>query len=180
MKIELCSLLGTGLLAAVCSTGKTIQLGNMTQTTDATFFLARLAVATMIEAWTMLVVGCIPSFRPLMRAVLQRLWGTPSTDQTLHIYTCQHQKYGRASNDTISDRGRLSLPVDKAHVYNRSKLVITEPNEICKCGKINSNENEVSQKCIGAIMKTTDIAIRYDSISVVKAREAFAVPGLPR
>lgn len=79
MKIGLSFLLGFGLLATAITIVKTVQLVNLShhdEHLDVTFFVARLALATLAEAWIVMAVGCVPTLRPLMRAVMRRVRGT--------------------------------------------------------------------------------------------------------
>lgn len=168
--------MGFGLLAALCSTAKTIELRNLTEATDITFFLSRLNFATMIEAWIVLIVGCVPSLRPLMKAVAQKFLGTPATKQTLRIYTYQHEGHTIVLKDTNSGRGEHGEPGDKVSVYFHPDLCVKEPRELRKAGIKSSNDNELCLRESGLIMKTTDIFIQYDSTLSEKAREGLSVP----
>lgn len=162
--------MGFGLLAAVTSTVKTVELRNLTQTGDTTYFISRLAFATMTEAWIVLIVGCVPSLRPLMKAIVKRLWGSPSTipsKQSFPIYTDQHDKYAKYSNQTRSTHTRLdmaghSMRGDKSLAYFRPEIDIIELPETRKTGSQRSNDYEKSLNGGGAIVKTTDISVRFD------------------
>ncbi|KAJ0109326.1 hypothetical protein J7T55_000251 [Diaporthe amygdali] len=60
MKVGLCFLLGFGLIAAACSALKTAELRNLQhadEEDDITFFVARLSLTTIIEAWIVLVAS---------------------------------------------------------------------------------------------------------------------------
>lgn len=170
LKIGLCCLMGFGLLAAVTSTIKTIELRNLTQTQDNTYYISRLAFATMIEAWIVLIVGCVPSLRPLMKTVVKRLWGTPSTiptKQSFPIYTDQHDKYGKYSNQAKSNDTRLdgaghNLRGDESLAYFRPKTDIIELLETHNLSSPRSFDNENSSNGSGTIVKTTDISVRFD------------------
>lgn len=168
--------MGFGLLAAVCSTIKTIELRNLTQTNDTTFFIARLAFVTMIEAWIVLIVGCIPSLRPLMKALVKRLWDTPTTipsKQSFQIYTEQQDKYGKYSNHTRSNHtgsnhtglngAGQSLKGGHPHAYYDPDSDTVELRETRKIGSQNSSDNEGYWSGNGSIVKTTDISVRFDS-----------------
>lgn len=163
--------MGFGLLAAVCSTIKTIELRNLTQTQDKTFYISRLAFATMNEAWIVLIVGCVPSLRPLMKAFVQKLWGSQCRiphHQSFQIYTDQHDKYGKYSNHTRSihtrfDREVQSLRGDQPFVYYHPSSDILELREARSTGSHNSNISESSWDRNGTIVKTTDISVRFDS-----------------
>lgn len=158
--------MGFGLLAAVCSTIKTIELRNLTMTKDKTFYISLLAFTTMLEAWIVLIVGCIPSLRPLMKAVAKRLWGTPFTKQTYQIYDYQHDKYGKFSKAARFDGADHSFPGGQAHVPCNFKVGTVELCEIRKEGSQDSIDNEASFSGGGTIIKTTDISVWYDSTSV--------------
>lgn len=98
MKIGLSFLLGAGLLAAAMAVAKTVQLSNLShgdEQMDVTFFIARLAIATLIEAWIVLAAGCIPTLRPLMRAAVRRIRGTTSKRQRTPFYGIEN--YGMPS-----------------------------------------------------------------------------------
>lgn len=163
--------MGFGLLAAVTSTIKTIELRNLTQTGDKTYFISRLAFATMTEAWIVLIVGCVPSLRPLMKAIVKRLRGSRSTiptKQSFPIYADQHDKYGKYSNQTRSNHPRLdmtghNLRGDKALAYFHPEIDIIELPQTRNTGSQRSNDNEKSFNGGGAIVKTTDISVRFDS-----------------
>lgn len=89
MKIGLSFLLGAGLLAAAMAVTKTVQLSNLSRgdkQMDVTFYIARLAIATLIEAWIVLAAGCIPALRPLMRAAVRRIRSTTSKRQRTPFY----------------------------------------------------------------------------------------------
>lgn len=162
--------MGFGLLAAVTSTIKTIELRNLTQPQDKTYFISRLAFATMIEAWIVLIVGCVPSLRPLMKAVVKRLWGSSSTiptKQSFPIYTDQHDKYGKYSSQTRSTNTRLdgtshNLRGDKALGYFRPETDIIELLETHNSSSPRSFDHEKSSNGSGTIVKTTDISVRFD------------------
>lgn len=80
MKIGLSFLLGFGLLAAAVALVKTVQLTNLAhhdESADITFFVARLSLATLVEAWIVMAVGCIPTLRPLTKAVMNMFRGPP-------------------------------------------------------------------------------------------------------
>lgn len=170
LKIGLCCLMGFGLLAAVTSTTKTIELRNLTQTQDKTYYISRLAFATMIEAWIVLIVGCVPSLRPLIKAIVKRFWGTASTAPTKHsfpIYTDQHDKYGKYSNQTRSNHTVLdgsghNLRGNKALAYFRPETDIIELLETHNSGSPRSFDNKKFFDGSGTIVKTTDISVRFE------------------
>ena len=98
MKIGLCLLLGFGLIAAASSALKTAELSNLPRADeegDITYFVARLALTTIIEGWIVLVGGCIPPCRPLLKALLARIRGvTPSSART-YLGTHPYQRYDK-------------------------------------------------------------------------------------
>lgn len=112
MKVGVSCLLGFGLLAAAVALTKTVQLTNLAhhgEGMDTTFFVARLALATLAEAWIVMAVGCIPTLRPLMKAAMRRLRGTSAAKQRTPFYDLD--KYGMPSvprGTTRSDVPRAS------------------------------------------------------------------------
>lgn len=115
MKIGLCFLLGFGLIAAACSALKTAELTNLQhadEEDDITFFVARLSLTTIIEAWIVLVGGCIPPCRPLLKALMVKIRGP--TTSTARTYTTSHpyqryDKYGMPSlgGRVVSSTGKI-------------------------------------------------------------------------
>lgn len=97
MKVGLSCLLGFGLLAAVCAIVKTVMLANLTHSEDVTYFIARLAFVTLLEAWIVLLVGCVPPLRPLFAQAAKRMFSHPSKRGTTRIYVQQNGLYGKDS-----------------------------------------------------------------------------------
>lgn len=112
MKIGLFFLLSFGLVAAACSALKTAELTNLQRADeegDITFFVARLSLTTIIEAWIVLIGGCIPPCRPLLKALMTKIRGTVSSSARTYTGTHPYQRYdkygmpfsaGRAANGT--------------------------------------------------------------------------------
>ena len=69
IKVGLCFLLGFGAMAGVCSIIKTAYLPALAASSDVTYSMTRLAITTVTEQWIILIVGCIPSLRPLFRVM---------------------------------------------------------------------------------------------------------------
>lgn len=98
MKIGLCFLLGFGLIAAACSALKTAELTNLQRADeegDITFFVARLSLTTIIEAWIVLVGGCIPPCRPLLKALMVKIRGAASSSARTYPGTHPYQRYDK-------------------------------------------------------------------------------------
>lgn len=98
MKIGLCFLLGFGLVAAACSALKTAELTNLQRADeegDITYFVARLSLTTIIEAWIVLVGGCIPPCRPLLKALLVKIRGATSSSARTYPGTHPYQRYDK-------------------------------------------------------------------------------------
>jgi hypothetical protein len=98
MKIGLCFLLGFGLVAAACSALKTAELTNLQhadEEDDITYFVARLSLTTIIEAWIVLVGGCIPPCRPLLKALLVKIRGTITSSTRTYQGTHPYQRYDK-------------------------------------------------------------------------------------
>lgn len=98
MKIGLCFLLGFGLIAAACSALKTAELTNLQRADeegDITFFVARLSLTTIIEAWIVLVGGCIPPCRPLLKALMAKIRGTAASSARTYTGTHPYQRYDK-------------------------------------------------------------------------------------
>lgn len=98
MKIGLCFLLGFGLIAAVCSALKTAELTNLHRVEeegDITFFVARLSLTTIIEAWIVLVGGCIPPCRPLLKALMVKIRGHSSSSARTYPGTHPYRRYDK-------------------------------------------------------------------------------------
>lgn len=98
MKIGLCFLLGFGLIAAACSALKTAELTNLQRADeegDITFFVARLSLTTIIEAWIVLVGGCIPPCRPLLKALMVKIRGTAASSARTYTGTHPYQRYDK-------------------------------------------------------------------------------------
>lgn len=112
MKVGLSVLLGFGLLAAAMAVIKTVQLTNLAhhdEGADITFYVARLAVATLVEAWIVMAVGCIPTLRPLTRAVVKRFRGSSVARQRtlffeLENYAMQSVRKESAAQSNVQDR----------------------------------------------------------------------------
>lgn len=98
MKIGLCFLLGFGLFAAACSALKTAELTNLQRADeegDITYFVGRLSLTTIIEAWIVLVGGCVPQCRPLLKALLAKIRGTTSSSARTYPGTHPYQRYDK-------------------------------------------------------------------------------------
>lgn len=98
MKIGLCFLLGFGLVAAACSALKTAELTNLQRAEeegDITFFVGRLSLTTIIEAWIVLVGGCIPPCRALLKTLLAKIRGTTTTSNRSYPGTHPYQRYDK-------------------------------------------------------------------------------------
>lgn len=98
MKIGLYFLLSFGLIAAACSALKTAELTNLQRADeegDITFFVARLSLTTIIEAWIVLIGGCIPPCRPLLKALMVKIRGTASASDRTYTGTHPYQRYDR-------------------------------------------------------------------------------------
>ncbi|KAI3395661.1 hypothetical protein diail_1028 [Diaporthe ilicicola] len=108
MKIGLCFLLGFGLFAAACSALKTAELTNLQHTddeSDITYVVARLSLTTIIEAWTVLVGGCIPPCRPLPKALLVKIRGTTASTTRTYQATHPYQRtYGGSGVQSLGGR----------------------------------------------------------------------------
>lgn len=131
MKIGLCFLLGFGLVAAACSALKTAELTNLQRADeegDITYFVARLSLTTIIEAWIVLIGGCIPPCRPLLKALLAKIRGTASsTTRTYGTHPYQrYDKYGApySASRALSlsgNTGRASL-TGRAFTGNHTRV----------------------------------------------------------
>lgn len=107
MKIGLCFLLGFGLIAAACSALKTAELTNLQHTDeegDITYFVARLSLTTIIEAWIVLVGGCIPPCRPLLKALMIRIRGTTASLTRTYQATHPYQRYDKYGGPSLGGR----------------------------------------------------------------------------
>lgn len=112
MKIGLCFLLGFGLVAAACSALKTAELTNLQRADeegDITYFVARLSLTTIIEAWIVLIGGCIPPCRPLLKALLAKIRGTTSSTTRIYTGTHPYQRYDKYGAPYSVSRA-LSVP----------------------------------------------------------------------
>ncbi|KAG8156367.1 hypothetical protein KVR01_013819 [Diaporthe batatas] len=147
MKIGLCFLLGFGLVAAACSALKTAELTNLQRADeegDITYFIARLSTTTIIEAWIVLIGGCIPPCRPLLKTLQAKIRGiTSSTTRTgtyagTHTYQ-RYDKYGAPYSagralSTSGETGRASImgrsfTGNHARAYYDPKGDVTKPWE---------------------------------------------------
>lgn len=134
MKIGLCFLLGFGLFAAACSALKTAELTNLQRAEeegDMTYFVARLSLTTIIEAWIVLVGGCIPPCRPLLKALLAKIRGKTSSSTRTYPGTHPYQRYDKyglpfsAAGRTMSGSGRTvraNLTGGHAFTGNRTRV----------------------------------------------------------
>lgn len=115
IKIGLCFLLGFGLVAAACSALKTAELTNLQRAVeegDITYFVARLSLTTIIEAWIVLVGGCIPTCRPLLKALLVKIRGTMTSSTRTYPGTHPYQRYDKygmpfSASRAVSTSGNL-------------------------------------------------------------------------
>lgn len=169
MKIGLSFLLGFGLLATVCTVAKTVQLTNLIhadEDLDITFFIARLALTTIVEAWIVMIVGCIPPLRPLMKAFMNRVRGISTTNQTPNTY--EYGKHGMPSvrSATISRATRPASTGKQLAAYDDSKLSMTELSELQKSTRRNSSESEkmwfANSNSGGGIVVRTDVDVSYE------------------
>ncbi|KAI7777851.1 hypothetical protein LA080_002974 [Diaporthe eres] len=133
MKIGLCFLLGFGLIAAACSALKTAELTNLQRADeegDMTYFVARLSLTTIIEAWIVLVGGCIPPCRPLLKAFLAKIRGTTSSSARTYPGTHPYQRYDKyglpfsAAGRSVSGTGKNVRTNLTGHAFtgNRTRV----------------------------------------------------------
>lgn len=169
MKIGLSLLLGFGLLATVCTVAKTVQLANLAhadENLDITFFIARLALTTIVEAWIVMIAGCIPPLRPLMKAFMKRIRGVSTTNQTTHAY--DYDIYGMPSvKSATRSSGAIPTSINKrVTVYGDSKLHIMELPELPKSTSRNSSDSEkilfAGSSNSGGIVVRTDVNVSYE------------------
>lgn len=160
MKLGLSSLLGLGMLAAVTSVTKTVQVTNLAhddEGLDITFYIARLALATIVEAWIVLTVGCIPTLRPLIKAAVQRMRGTSTTKQTSQLVV---DKYGMQPVSAVN-RLRMSRNVPTGRRAQKIELSTGQSKES------HGSKMSTSEEADKAIVVVTDVQISYEGREVV-------------
>lgn len=160
MKLGLSVLLGFGMLAAITSVTKTVQIMNLTHDEnglDITFYIARLALTTIIEAWIVMTVGCIPTLRPLMKAAMRRIRGTSTTKQTTQVV------FDRYGMPTVSAMNKSQMSRNMSTGGKTDRTVLHTGGGRESHGSKMSTMEEDSK----AIVVVTDVRVRYEGIDDV-------------
>lgn len=150
MKIGLCFLLGVGLIAAACSALKTAELTNLQRADeegDMTYFVARLSLTTIIEAWIVLVGGCIPPCRPLLKALLAKIRGTTSSSARTYPGTHPYQRYDKyglpfsAAGRTMSGTGKNVRTNLTGHAFTGKRTRVYSDPKVDVAAEFDMQEN---------------------------------------
>lgn len=180
--------MGVGLLAAACAIGKTAMLVNLVQHDDVTFYISRLAFATILEAWIVLLVGCVPPLRPLFAEAAKSIFGataTASRRQITRPYLQQNGLYGR----TLVSTHRKSQVGGMIHVEHHPRYDgISTPDSIESAEMRESHmfeertlktpEDEVRLGGHnGGIVRTTHVAVSFESgpLKMVKEDDMYSL-----
>ena len=132
MKLGLSFLLGFGLIAAICSAIKTVQLTNLSHTDDMTYYIARLSITTTIEAYVILIVGCVPTLRPLVKAIVRKAsQRSRSPSSSTRALRYRHEKFATLSSlysRTISDKSSSGSGGSSSNKTSRRSESIRPPS----------------------------------------------------
>jgi hypothetical protein len=154
---------------------KTTYLRVLSQTEDVTYYIAQLVTWNeyvslptkrkekltnlgRTEKWVVLIVGCIPPIRPLLMVVFHKVVTTArsSSGRNKHYKETELHSYSQASRPGVRPRS------DMARL----------PSVLSAKG---SEDNMLEE---GAIMRTTDISLSYESASAPRTHRAPSDPRL--
>lgn len=149
MKIGLCFLLGFGLIAAACSALKTAELTNLQRAEeedDITYFVARLSLTTIVEAWIVLIGGCIPPCRPLLKALLVKIRGPMPSSARTYFGTHPYQRYDKngmpfSIGRVMSGPGRTFRAGSTGHAFTGNHTRVYHDTKGDVAGEFEMHEN---------------------------------------
>ncbi|KKY26741.1 putative integral membrane protein [Phaeomoniella chlamydospora] len=178
LKLGLCILMGFGLIAAICAIIKTVLLTTISHTEDISYYLARLAITTATEQWIILIVGCIPPLRPLLKSVFNKVRSSNSASRSGAYPGQGPTPYNNNHKPYPSTYGKSALPSSR-HLSNPRETMygmkhantttrayhsdIFELQDQHHDGRSRSDSKESIVKEPEGIVMTTHVDVRFEN-----------------